>query len=623
MMTTDLSKPISPEPLSSQRNPVLIRQFTFEGGLWVAVMGIALLARAWALGGAPLNDWEAVRALQALALARGEIVSPANPLFAALQAVFMSVFGADDTTARWLPALAGTLLCGLPALLRRKLGAIRALAFGALLALSPTLWFIARQSDGAQLAWSLAFGAWALWVGGAEPWRRPLGWLLAGLLLACGADAVTPALTVVIALAAGRQLAGVRPSVSDAGLAAAAWVLGATAFSLRLAGLGDVFNGYALWFAGLVESAPADLSAHGMPISMLRAMAGFLLYETLIWPAAVVGAALLIWDVVRPPQVTASSPSTLNGLTAGALLPWVAWIGAGGLLWLVTAAHSVDGLAPVGIGCAALAAVAVERLTYGLADCRNAAVVSAVAGMVAVMMVYGYLGLLLYAGQGQSTWLLAPLIAATMIAGIALATTLTWDVQTALAGVALAAGACLLVHTVGVGARLNHVRPDNPAEPYRSSAMLSGARDLRELMLEIGARASGEPRALSIELPESAPPAVRWLVRDWPRARLVVQPGVAELVLTPAPVDQRSIPLQTDNPYIGSAFDVSAATSIRSAPCAEIANCYPLARWLMLRTLDAGIPDAGIPDAGTHSSSQLTRWVLWLRQDVASRYSGR
>jgi hypothetical protein len=74
--------------------------------------------------------------------------------------------------------------------------------------------------------------------------------------------------------------------------------------------------------------------------------------------------------------------------------------------------------------------------------------------------------------------------------------------------------------------------------------------------------------------------------------------------------------IETDYTYIGSAFGIASTTSIRSAGCDDRSgqfNCFPLARWLALRTLD-----------GTATPSQdVARWVLWLRQDVARRYSGR
>ncbi len=594
---------------------------TRETLLWLGIGAVAGLTRLWALGSAPLNDAEAALALQSLALAGHASpmatafasTSPANPLFSATQAIWMSIFGATDATARWLSALAGVALCLLPALLRREIGPARGLAFGGLLALSPTLWFIARQSDGALLAWTLAFGMWCVWSTNA---RAEMGWLLAGLLLACGADAVTPALTVAAALAAGNAFSRLRINATGALIAAGACAIGATGFGLRLSGLGDMFNGYAMWFAELTGAPLPEPGAGLWILPALRGAAGFVLYEPLIWIGAITGGAVLV--LRRSAQHGSSNAPrsrdarVLRGAMRGAMrgaTPWPAWAGAGFGLWLLTQSRTADGLAPVVIGCAALATIAVERILTELADRRQWASIAAVAGISAIMLVYGFIGALFYAGQGAVTWLLTGLIALVMVGGIAIVAGMTLNTQSALAGVGIAAGICLLLYTLSAGVQLTQTRPDNPAEPYNVRATLPGVHDLRNALGDVSARASGEPLAISIELPESAPASLKWAVRDWQRATITSQPGAAETLLTPM-----GATIQTDYTYIGSEFRIASTASIRSAGCDDRSgqfNCYPLARWLILRNLDG----SAIPTQ--------TRWVLWLRQDVARRYSGR
>lgn len=609
--------------LTNQHSSLIARPLTYETALWVGIGAVAVLARVWALGHAPLNDAEAALALQALALAghasplatASAPATTANPLFSAMQAICMSIFGATDATARWLPALAGVVLCLLPAALRREMGTARALAFSALLALSPTLWFIARQSDGAQLAWTLAFGVWCVWATNARAETEPVevGWLLAGLLLACGADAVTPALTVGAVLAAGNPLSRLRVNARAGLMAAGACVIGATGFGLRLPGLGDMFNGYALWFSELTGGPLTHASAGLWPLPALRGMAGLLLYEPLIWISALAGLAVLILNgSARPhPSTDPSADKSYKTDALHGITPWVAWAGAGFGLWLLTQSRTVDGLAPALIGGAALASAAVERALHELADRRQWIATGAVAGISAIMLVYGFMGVLLYAGRGETTWLLTALLAALMVGGIAIVATLTLNLQATLAGVGIAAGICLTLYTLSAGVQLTQTRPDNPAEPYNIRATLPGVRDLREALGDASARAYGEPLAISIELPESAPASLKWAVRDWRRATLTPQPGTAEALLTPAGAS-----IETDYTYIGSAFRIAAATSIRAAGCDDRSgqfNCFPLARWLVLRTLDGSATPA----------QNVTRWALWLRQDVARRYSGR
>jgi len=601
---------------------------TRETLLWLSIGAMALLARAWALGSAPLNDTEAALALQALALSGNNstltttlaAAPAANPLFTAWQSLCMSIFGATEATARWLPALAGVVLCLLPASLRHEMGPARALAFGGLLALSPTLWFIARQSDGAQLAWTLAFGVWCVWgtsaraeIGSTE--RAEVGWLLAGLLLACGVDAVTPALTVMAVLAASNQLNRLRITARAGLIAAGACVIGATGFGLRMPGLGDMFNGYALWFAELTGGQMFEGSAGMWPLPLLRAIAGFVLYEPLVWIGAIVGAGVLAlnWKTQRDLSAEASSGDASDKVhtVMRRIGPWLAWAGTGLGLHILTQSRTVDGFLPVLVGCAALASAAIERALAELADRRQWVPIAAVAGISATMLVYGFMGMLLYAGQGEVTWLLTAVIALVMVAGIAIIAALTFNATVALAGVGIAAGVCLTLYTLSAGVQLTQTGFDNPAEPYIVRATLPGVRDVRNALADVSARASGEPLAISIELSESAPPSLRWAVRDWRRATITSQPGAAETLLTPVGAS-----IETDYTYIGSAFRIASTASIRSAGCDDRSgqfNCYPLARWLALRTLDGSAAP----------SQQITRWVLWLRQDVAARYSGR
>lgn len=599
---------------------------TYETLLWLGIGALALFVRTWALGRVPLNDAEAGLALQALALtsntevSSNALASAANPLFTTAQAIWMSIFGATDATARWLPALAGVVLCLLPASLRREMGPARALAFGGLLALSPTLWFIARQSDGAQLAWTLAFGVWCVWGTGARAEigsteRTGVGWLLVGLLLACGVDAVTPALTVAAVLAAGNHLSRVQINARAALIAAGACVIGATGFGLRLPGLGDMFNGYALWFAEFTSAQPPQGATGMWPLPVLRGMAGFLLNEPLIWAGAIAGGGMvaLNWRTQRDSSREASSVDAPNIVRTAMrhIGLWLAWAGTGLALHILTQSRTVDGFLPVLIGCAALASAAIERALAELADRRQWVPIIAVAGISAIMLVYGFMGVLLYAGQGEIAWLLTALLAALMVSGIAIVATMTLNAHAALAGIGIAAGICLTLYTLSAGIRLTQTGPDNPAEPYIVRATLPGMRDLRDTLADVSARASGEPLAISIELPESAPPSLKWAVHEWRRATITSQPGTAETLLTPVGAS-----VQTDYAYIGSAFDIASSVSIRSAGCDDRFgqfSCYPLARWLMLRKLDGA----------AETSQDVARWVLWLREDTARRYSGR
>lgn len=570
-------------------------RFTREVALWGAVAALAALPRLLNLH-PPLANAEAAPALLALAAARGEVVAFANPLFGLLQALAFAILGASDASARLIPALAGTAVCLAPALLRHELGRWRALIFGALLALSPTLWHVSRQADGAMLAWALAFGAYCAWRGR----RAVVGGLLFGALLACGADAVLPAVIAVAAAAAAAAAAG---QGAEAGAlrrfalaAVVAFGVAATGALLRPSGLGDAFNGLAAWLQAAF--GPAALSFG-------RLLAGFALYDPLLVLGAVAGATLL----ARAKDVARHE------------LAWATWIGIGLLAAALLPGRSAASFAPVAIGCAAYAAHALARLLESWMQRASLAREGVIAGFATVLLIYAGLGLWQYAAQGQVTWLYPILIAALLILAMIAAGGLGLDFGAGVRGTAAAAVASLLLWSLGAGLRLTHVQPDNPAEPYRAEVVGPGLSALVETIREAGRRSAGEPGGLGMQVADSAPPALRWALRDQRNATYAAQPGAAPAaqedvtapaarppgaVLTPEPMQPAP-----GARYIGQAYELLTRAPLPDVGCAlgpgAGPTCQPLARWLTLRE---------------PSNAQGERWLFWLRDDVAIETSG-
>jgi predicted membrane-bound mannosyltransferase len=124
---------------------------TTEISLWGFLLLISLGLRLLHLDAAPLNATEARDGLAAWHFAQGQ-GAPAttgySPLLFSAQWFSFLVFSANDLTARLLPALAGTVLTLAPALLRRQIGRLGALAAGALLAISPTALTLSRTASG-------------------------------------------------------------------------------------------------------------------------------------------------------------------------------------------------------------------------------------------------------------------------------------------------------------------------------------------------------------------------------------------------------------------------------------------------------------------------------------------
>jgi hypothetical protein len=131
---------------------------TSEDALYLLPFSIGLLIRLAQLGDAPLGDGEAQAALQALAMARGEIgtlfQSSGQPLYTILTALVFYLIKDSNALARAVPALLGSFLTLLPWIAVKVFPSLRTvgrwtglfLAFG--LALDPGLVLLSRSTAG-------------------------------------------------------------------------------------------------------------------------------------------------------------------------------------------------------------------------------------------------------------------------------------------------------------------------------------------------------------------------------------------------------------------------------------------------------------------------------------------
>ena len=444
---------------------------------------------------------------------------------------------------------------------------------GVLLALSPTLWFVSRAADGAILAWTLAAIAFFAWIND----RRVLASALLGILAACGFDAPIPLVITVSAMLLKTGV--VVPSRRMSLACALAFLAGATALLLRPSGLGDALNGVAVWLQRLRE---------GEVFTAGRLLLGLATNEVVVTVGALFGlGALFAWRRLVATETT-----------------WLAFIVLGFVALFIDAGRTASALVPIIIGCAGLASYAYERLLANIVESARLPQEGVIAGMTFVLVLYAGLGLRQYAGQGQTSWLFPIVIAALLILAIIAAGSLGLEYSTAVRGTAAGMLASMLLYALGVGLQLNHARLDNPAEPYRAEATLTGVSTLQETLSSISLRATGEPLALAINLPDTTPAAVRWALRD--QRKVDVFDVRADATLTAAQNKPAS------GNYIGVSFNVTSSVSLANLRCQSQAlsglDCLPFARWLAFRTAD---------DVHTE------RWVLWLRNDVAAKAGGR
>ena len=115
---------------------------------FLGLMFVGLVLRFWDLGYKALHHDESLHAFYAFRLYDGEgyehNAMMHGPLLFELNALAYLLFGANDLTARLVPALFGVAIIGMPFLLRHELGRAGAIAASVLLVVSPAFLYFSR-----------------------------------------------------------------------------------------------------------------------------------------------------------------------------------------------------------------------------------------------------------------------------------------------------------------------------------------------------------------------------------------------------------------------------------------------------------------------------------------------
>ena len=197
-------EPGAPRNYSAERLERPLCVVTAEHLGWATVGVLALASRLVMLGARPLDSAEAGHALGELALLRSGPPADAHLSWIhLLEAAVFAALGAGDFCARLIFALSGLLLIAAAFGMRRHLGRAGAMAFAALLVLSPSAAYFSR-ADSIVPALAFAVLALALFLElTGEPGRLAAAALGAavGLGLASGGAALMTALFMLAALA--------------------------------------------------------------------------------------------------------------------------------------------------------------------------------------------------------------------------------------------------------------------------------------------------------------------------------------------------------------------------------------------------------------------------------------
>ncbi len=620
---------------------------TVETALWGLVLISSLGLRLLRLDAAPLNTAEARDALGAWRFAQGQGTSTAtgySPLLFSGQWFTFLIFGASDLAARLLPALAGTALALVPALLRKELGRLGALVAGTLLALSPTAVNVSRTASGDVLvalgALLFACGLWRIVKGEQSPtadeihpsvvthhiasapdreprlsnivYTLPLGialMLVASPLAYSALLALGFALTLLVLIDAdGRdrlQEGWIRLRTTPnlirytLGVFIGASILFSTAFAWHFEGLAAAADLLPEWLSGFVRWPDSPGVAY--PVFIL------VIYEPLILLLGVAGVAL----------------ATLRGGTPS--LFFALWSIGALLLALIRPGHGPGDVLLTLLPLVCLAGLALDALFSSLRRWGHWLNEGLYLVASAPLWAYMLLNLAIYSSRPQQythiqllffdvalpTYLSMAFVTGVLLLIFALGIGYVQGLGPALRSLGLSTTLALLLYTVAATWGVNQNRPADPREPLVLEPTAPEVQLLRDSLAHFSRQHTGDAHAIDLTILIDDP-ALTWVLRDFHQAQFAETIGTSTLASAIVASQTQGKPLLGEN-YIGQDFPLRRRWNTDGLACrwnltqygfdqARQLDCSSLVQWFVYRRS---------PDRP--SEEQV---VLWVQQDL-------
>jgi hypothetical protein len=568
---------------------MLSSRFKNENWLYWLAFLLALALRLIQLGASPLTDSEAALALQALAVARGEVplLAP-QPAYILFTSIPFAIIESTNFLARFLPATIGSLFVFIPWFFRDRLKPRAALILAFLFAFDPGLVALSRQAHGTVLAVTFLVLAWALWK---HERLIPAG-IAAGLALLAGpsiwAGLLTLGLTSLFLKGmepkpAEDQSPVSRSPASDLDALAtntdsststkslltkyqipltsvlATLLLGGTLFFI-------VPNGLSAWLASIPAYLSGWVTATGT--TPARILLTFLAYE----PLGLLLAGLAIVRGVR------TKSRRITRLTV--------WIGVS--LLLAVFYRQPSELAWVILPLLVLAALELSHAFDVHPGERMEAGLVAIAAVILLVFVwFNIAGIALnpYSqpvtsiplfGEVQNPRTLV-LIGSFALIGVFVAlVAFGWSARIARIGTTWSFAACIGIYSLGAAWGASGLRNPGGVElwsadpkPLQADLLLASIRDVSEFSL-------GHPLSQPVTLAGIDSPALEWILRNRPVEKVsTFDPQLAPPILLTPVMDSPGLP----SAYRGQDF------TWRQRPQWEIIRGADWLKWIIFRQL--------------------------------------
>lgn len=489
------------------------RKYSLESLAYLLAFLLALALRFAALARLPLNDQEAALALQSLSVARGTPIELGpQPGYVMLTGALFFLTQATNFTARFWPALAGSLLAIAPFFFRRSLGRGAALFLAFALALDPALAALSREANSSILALTFVLLAAGCYFERSSAWAG----IFAGLGL-LGGQYLWPGI-IAVALAAWvsgsfrKPAESVAEEIPDPSLADTGPLVlsrpfdlrrAAVAFVLTLLAAGTLFLRWPSGLSAMVASLPAYLSTWVTPtlISPVLMVLALILYQPLALILGLWGGFgglarrdpldrfLLLWWLIA---------LVLAMINPGRQVPDVAWSLIP--IWALAARQ--------GVRLFALTLDAREMLTPTLYQ----------ALLAFVLLVFIWMSLAAIANPDlseESTVRLAAIGGALVLLILtSLLMRIGWSAVAMRSGLIWGLGLVIILYSVSATWHSAGLSKETTAEFYRSAAAIKDDDLLVRTLGTLAMEHNGNRNVVDVVVAGISSPALKWSLRD-------------------------------------------------------------------------------------------------------------